>query len=74
MDDGVRKAGVGPVGRGDSPSVLVHVEVHGRVLVAAMEVTEELSGIGETAVTASGTAGAPVVDDGGLSRTAEVGF
>jgi hypothetical protein len=51
VEDGVRfQAGARPVRCGDLPGVLVHVEVHGRVLVVAMEVADELPRVGEAAV------------------------
>jgi hypothetical protein len=73
VDDPVGfQARTGPVHGGDPLGVLVHAQVHPRVLVVAMEVADELSGIGQTPAAAGGTARAPVVDDGGLFRAAEV--
>jgi hypothetical protein len=75
VDDGVRfQAGARPMRGSDHSGVLVHVEVHGRVLVVAVEVANVLAGGREAPVAAGSTPCPPVVDDGGLFRTAKVGL
>jgi hypothetical protein len=74
VDDPVRQAGVGPVHSGDLSGVLVHAQVHEPVLVVAMEVADKLPRVREAPAAAGGTACAPLVYDGGLCRTAEVGL
>jgi hypothetical protein len=48
VDDPVGfQAGTGPVHGGDPPGVLVHAQVHEPVFMLAVEVADELPGVGE---------------------------